>query len=79
MDDEKEPQNEEDQNQTLQEIVSSLSEKSNPKANAQQEKQSSVPMKMMRKLTVNDREKVALFYDKSLSMSAPKPSSVPIF
>ena len=79
VDDDKEPQNDADQNQTLQEIVSSLSEQSNPKASAQKEKQPSAPMKMMRMLTVNDREKVALFYDKSLSMSAPKPSQVPIF
>ena len=61
------------------EIVSSLSEKSNPKTKAQQEKQETLPLKLSKKLTVNDREKVALFYDKSLSMTAPKPSSVPIF
>lgn len=30
-------------------------------------------------MTVNDKERVAIFYDKSSAMNAPKPQNVPIF
>ena len=66
------------------EILSSLSEKSNPKVNAATGNKDISGRKerlhtLKRKLTVNDRERVEHFYDKSCSMNAPKPSNVPIF
>lgn len=71
-------------NQTVIEILSSLSEKSNPKVNAEAKDKEISGRKarlhtLKRKLTVNDRERVEHFYDKSCSMNAPKPSNVPIF
>ena len=68
------------------EILSSLSEKSNPKVNATGDNgdkemcgRNERMYALKRKLTVNDRERVEHFYDKSCSMNAPKPSNVPIF
>ena len=77
-------------NQTVMEILSSLSEGSKNVSKIHGVKDSDAtatdgeppvpsPDHLKRNITVNDRDRMKLYYDKSASMIAPKPQDVPIF
>ena len=63
--------------QTLIEILSSLSEKSNPKINDPLDLKPDRPGERQPQEATSDDDQVTTFYDKSLSMNAPKPTQVP--
>lgn len=76
-----------DPNDTVSEILNSIASGSqnNTKIRGHRDSDATatdgeiVPTPLDKKITLNDRERAKLYYDKSASMIAPKPQDVPIF